>query len=323
MLKTIYNTLFYNQESDVPTVDEVFSPKENKEEIKSLGPGENFKEYKEMVNEYIVVQKEKPLEAEIVENKTNIVKWIPNDDLVQRYSIASSYVGKIPNLLKKIKFYKDTIALKLSEIHKITGKEEEEINPFDKYNIIDYNEDIYQEQAKIAKIELEIKEAQKFGNDTVFEEYTLYLAEANEFINNNLSGIMNVNDIITSSGIYFKIKYYIDKIKYGRIETSMVDRIKIFPDLFNIADIYKKSKRLDNLSEDNPFLCIFDNLENRELIKPPPVISDQNVASIAADEIDHAQFVPPPDNPSLGQPITLQDLEAWWIKNHLAKNEVT
>ncbi len=222
---------------------------ENSQEVKTV------EEFKSTTQEHIVVQKQKHQEIlqqiKTENSKKNLKKWVPNDSIFKAHNDASEVVGKVPNLLNKI-------------------LNKEDLNPFDRFEIIDYKKDILTEEGKISEIELQLQAAQCYVNDPIFEEFALYLVEAEEYIKEaELTGIMNANDILNSESIYVKIKFWTDSLKFGKKNPILIKKLHFIMENFNIQEIHENS-RGNNLREFKNFfiknesedpLYIFDRMD--------------------------------------------------------------
>ena len=54
--------------------------------------------------------------------KETLKKWVPDDNLSCSHNRAVEIVGKIPNLLKKIKQHQEKISIRQNEIERIQNK---------------------------------------------------------------------------------------------------------------------------------------------------------------------------------------------------------
>jgi len=238
---------------------------EKSETTLAIKPVENIEEFRSNIKEHIVVQKQLQQEKqqELAKNeqpKRDLVQWIPNDELIVAYDQATEAVGKVPNLLKKIKQYQEKIASKQEAVDKIRNKEGG-LNPYDRFELIEYHRDIVVEEAKIAEIELQLQHAQRYIDDPVFEEFALYLVDAENYIKQaELSGIMNANDILTSQSIYIKTKALTDQLKYGKKNPVLTEKLQCISQSFNLGEIHENS-RGKNLREFSNFF-IGDKTEN-------------------------------------------------------------
>lgn len=240
--------------------------------VKSI---QTVQEFKKEMTEHIIVQKQKHEEklrqqelAKLERPKRVLKQWVPNDALVKAHDVAAEAVGKVPNLLKKVKQHQDKITTKQNEIEKIQNKKD--LNPYDRFELIDYKKDILTEQGKISDIELQLGQAQCYIDDPIFEEFVLYLVEAEEYIKEaELTGIMNVNDILTSESIYIKTKSLMDSLKYGKKNPILMERLQFISQSFNMGDIHENS-RGKNLREFSSFfigdkinspLYLFDKMD--------------------------------------------------------------
>ncbi len=240
--------------------------------IKSI---ENVQEFKSKITEHIVAKQqiiedkqEKLRQDELTKPNRTIVQWTPNNDLVANYNQASEIISKVPNLLKKIKQYQEKIISKQADVDKIQNKAE--LSPFDRFELIDYRKDILSEEGKISEIEIQIQHAQKYIDSPIFEEFALYLVEAENYINDvGLTGIFTANDILTSEAIYIKTKSLMDQLKYGKKNPILENRLQHVMKCFNMNTVHENS-RGKNLREFNNFfienktndpLYIFDKMD--------------------------------------------------------------
>jgi hypothetical protein len=285
MLKSIYGFLFKDKEQStkfVPTVDQIFSdidiknrsqnqllinePTISNENALTINNSiTDIKDFKSSISEHITIQKQKHQEKlyqeELVKKPIKkISQWLPNDILVKDYNNASGIVGKVPNLLKKINQFQEKIISKQKYVDIIQSKKD--FNPFDKFELIDYQKDILAEKAKITEIELQIENAQRYIDDPIFEEYALYLVEAEQYIKDTgLTGIMSTNDILDSDSVYIKYKSLIDSLKYGKKNPILMERVQFIASCFNMECIHENS-RGKNLKELQNFFQLSDKTED-------------------------------------------------------------
>ena len=212
MLKSIYDYLFKKKsetetETKIPTVDQIFSGQVLQIEDDSV-PKNIFRQ------------------------------WTPNDELAHAHDKASELVGKVPNLLKKIKQHQEKIDTIQNSVEKIQNKEN--LNPYDHFELIEYKKDILAEQSKISTIELQIDEAKKYTDNQIFEKFVLYLESAEKYIKEEkLTGIMSPNDILTSEGIYIKLKSSMDILKYRCTDQTEIKRLQFVSQHFDMKEIYE------------------------------------------------------------------------------------
>jgi hypothetical protein len=259
MLKSIYGFLF-KKTSDVPNIKNEPEAKQVPEVEPKITDSEKFKK---SVENYIEEQKIVKNVEPNPEEETSFGKWIPDDDLYVAYMKASSCVGQVPNLQKKIKFHEDKIATRYAEVNKIMSKED--LNPFDRMEMLEYKLDISSEESKIASINLQLNDALKYDDDPIFERYVKYVNEAEEFIQeNDLSGIMSMNDILSSELIYFKLKEIMDSLKFSghnkQNKYNSQNAVKIMK-RFNLQEVHDKS-RGNNLRDFVNFFTIKDEMLN-------------------------------------------------------------
>jgi hypothetical protein len=250
------------------TVIETIKVQEPEPELALTKPVQTFDEFRKEMTEHITIQRQKHQEKlhqkeleKLERPKRTLRQWVPNDELARAHDKAAEAVGKVPNLLKKIKQHQEKITTKQNEVERIQNKKD--LNPYDRFELIDYKKDIMAEQGKISVIELELEQAQKYIDDPIFEEFALYLAEAEQYIKDaELTGIMNVNDILTSESIYIKTKSLMDSLKYGKKNQNsiLMERLHFISQNFNMPEVHENS-RGKNLREFADFF-IGDKINN-------------------------------------------------------------
>ncbi len=253
--------------------------------VKSI---DNIQEFTSNITEHIASQRhiheenirQKEL-ANLEKPKRNIVQWIPDDGLAMAYNAAAEAVGKVPNLLKKIKQHQEKIASKQAAVDKIQNKEGD-INPYDRFELIDYRQDILAEESKISEIELQLEHTQCYINNPIFEEFALYLVNAETYIKETeLTGIINANDILTSQSIYIKTKTLMDQLKYGKKNQVLVEKLQFILQSFNMNEVHENS-RGKNLREFSNFfiddktedpLYLFDKMDIKAIGKSSTIVN--------------------------------------------------
>jgi len=233
----------------------------------------------------------------VIENKKNFKKWTPNDKLCNEYNVASEAVGTSPSLVKKMKQHEEKIQIKQYELDKFLSKED--LTPFDRFEIVEYKKDILEEEAKVSTIQAKLDFAKRYANDPIFEEYAVYVMEAEKYIvDAELTGIMSANDILESRSVYIKIKSLSDSLKYGNKNQGKLDNLHLILQRFNTSEIHENS-RGTNLKTFKDFfieatdktLYLFDEMDKTALGNQTDI---RKSIKNSQNQMDTTEFEPAP-----------------------------
>lgn len=239
-------------EKSTPTVDQIFEEKKKEEqkEEQKIGRIEGRLVDEE---EFLLIQEQEENLEELslrmqrfrTDNKIEI--WVPNDELVSKYEKLEENISKIRSLLHKTKEHRNRISCRQEQIDNLCNKKSpEEMNMYDKVQMIDLKKDIANEETKLISLEKQIEAVQSFANDEIINQYVEYMSKAKDYIiMTNLEEDITVDNILTSKSIYFKIKVIMDTIYLSASGSKSYEKnvklLQKFAVLFNMDKIYYES----------------------------------------------------------------------------------